>query len=222
MSRAKPLNDAQKQIQSELFTLTYGVLVAQILEDVEDPKVVNAKLDKIGYNIGIRLIDDVFSRNITLERCQNLQETAQALITHGFKPYLNITPKIADWSEKQDAFTLILEQNPLTDFVELNEPEQFTKELESSVGAGDNIRTAIEQLELDDNQPSTKGLSYCQVLCGMIRGALEMVQIEVSCDILGDKLRKNTGVVTSGGVNSTSIRIKFIRRMSEAVPVGDS
>ena len=43
MSRAKPLNDAQKQIQSELFTLTYGVLVAQILEDVEDPKVVNAK-----------------------------------------------------------------------------------------------------------------------------------------------------------------------------------
>ena len=43
MSRAKPLNDAQKQIQSQLFTLTYGVLVAQILEDVEDPKVVNAK-----------------------------------------------------------------------------------------------------------------------------------------------------------------------------------
>jgi len=221
MSRAKPLNDAQKQIQSELFTLTYGVLVAQILEDVEDPKVVNAKLDKIGYNIGIRLIDDVFSRNITLERCQNLQETAQALITHGFKPYLNITPKIADWSEKQDAFTLILEQNPLTEFVELNEPEQFTKELESSVGAGDNIRTAIEQLELDDNQPSTKGLSYCQVLCGMIRGALEMVQIEVSCEILGDKLRKSTAA-TSAGVNSTSIRIKFIRRMSEAVPVGDS
>ena len=36
MSRAKPLNDAQKQIQSELFTLTYGVLVAQILEDVEE------------------------------------------------------------------------------------------------------------------------------------------------------------------------------------------
>ena len=43
MSRAKPLNEAQKQIQSELFTLTYGVLVAQILEDIEDPKAVNAK-----------------------------------------------------------------------------------------------------------------------------------------------------------------------------------
>ena len=43
MSRAKPLNESQKQIQSELFTLTYGVLVAQILEDIEDPKAVNAK-----------------------------------------------------------------------------------------------------------------------------------------------------------------------------------
>ena len=84
----------------------------------------------------------------------------------------------------------MLEQNPLTDFVEVNEPEQFTKELESSVGGGDNISTAIEQLDLDDNAVSTKGLSYCQVLCGMIRGALEMVQIEVKCEILDDKLRR--------------------------------
>ena len=75
----------------------------------------------------------------------------------------------------------------------------------------------FEQLELDDNQPGTKGLNYCKVLCGMIRGALEMVQIEVSCEIINDKLRKSDKNVTG-----THLRIKFIRRMAEAMPVGDS
>ena len=50
MGGSKQVSEPAKQIQSELFTLTYGVLVAQLLEDIEDTTVVNKKLDTIGYN----------------------------------------------------------------------------------------------------------------------------------------------------------------------------
>ena len=67
MSRStKQVPEQARQIQSELFTLTYGVLVAQLLEDIEDTSLINTKLDKIGYNIGVRLVDDIFSRNLNL------------------------------------------------------------------------------------------------------------------------------------------------------------
>jgi hypothetical protein len=50
-------------------------------------------------------------------------------------------------SQEKKEFSLVLEENPLIDFVELP----------------------------DD----CKGLHYCNVLCGVIRGALEMVQMSV-------------------------------------------
>lgn len=60
-----------------------------------------------------------------------------------FKMYLGITPSITNWSPAGDEFSLILENNPLVDFV-----------------------------ELPDNHSS---LIYSNLLCGVLRGALEMV-----------------------------------------------
>lgn len=62
----------------------------------------------------------------------------------GFKTFLGIVPVIANWSPKGDEFSLILESNPLTDFVELPE-----------------------------DHPN---LLYSNIICGVIRGALEMVR----------------------------------------------
>lgn len=67
-----------------------------------------------------------------------------SLFQQGFKTYLGITPTVTNWSPAGDEFSLILEGNPLTDFVELPE------------GPGQK-------------------LSYNQIICGAIRGALEMV-----------------------------------------------
>ena len=47
---------------SELFTLTYGVLVNQLISDYEDIQTVNDQLEKMGWNIGVRLIDEYFSK----------------------------------------------------------------------------------------------------------------------------------------------------------------
>lgn len=65
-----------------------------------------------------------------------------------FKMFLGITVDVVNWSADSNAFSLILTDNPLVEFVEL--PVQY------------------------------KDLQYCNVLCGVIMGALEMVQLNVS------------------------------------------
>ena len=46
-------------VSEELFTLTYGAVVAQVVRDFEDPKEANAQLEAMGYNIGVRIVDDI-------------------------------------------------------------------------------------------------------------------------------------------------------------------
>lgn len=57
--------------------------------------------------------------------------------------YLGIVPVVANWSPAGDEFSVLLENNPLAEFVEL--PEGHST------------------------------LNYSAILCGALRGALEMV-----------------------------------------------
>ena len=57
--------------------------------------------------------------------------------------FLGIVPVVTNWSPAGDEFSLLIENNPLIDFVELPEGH---------------------------NQ-----LNYSNILCGALRGALEMV-----------------------------------------------
>ncbi len=66
--------------------------------------------------------------------------------------YLGITPSVTNWSPAGDEFSLILENNPLVDFVELP----------------DNHSTLI----------------YSNLLCGVLRGALEMVRVTLLTQVL--------------------------------------
>ena len=65
----------------------------------------------------------------------------------GFKIFLNITPAVANWSADGKQFSLIFEENPLADFVELP----------------------------DDNKAQDE-LWFSNLLCGVLRGCLEMVR----------------------------------------------
>ncbi len=64
----------------------------------------------------------------------------------GFKMFLNITPTVTNWSSDNKQFSLIFEENPLADFV-----------------------------ELPDDGRAQDELWYSNILCGVLRGALEMV-----------------------------------------------
>ena len=82
------------KINAELFSMTYGALVVQLVKDYEDYSEVNKQLDKMcvlvvlrlsvlmqksrGYNIGIRLIEDFLART-HLSRCKDFAEVGEVM-----------------------------------------------------------------------------------------------------------------------------------------------
>lgn len=68
------------KVNSELVVLTYGTIVAQLCKDFDSNYVeVNKQLDKMGYNIGLRLIEDYLAKSNTMKRCANFRETAEMI-----------------------------------------------------------------------------------------------------------------------------------------------
>jgi trafficking protein particle complex subunit 3 len=58
--------------------MTYGALVVQLIQDYEDYAEVNKQLEKMGYNIGTRLIEDFLARS-NLGRCTDFRETGEVI-----------------------------------------------------------------------------------------------------------------------------------------------
>lgn len=169
------------KINAELFTLTYGSIVSQLCQDYHrDFKKVNAQLFSMGYNIGVRLIEDFLART-ALPRCENLTVTSEAISKCAFKVFLNITPHVTNWSNNKNAFSLIFEENPLSDFVEL--PMDASKEL-----------------------------WYSNILCGVLKGALEMVQLDCDVYFVSDVLR---------GAARTELRVKLNGILKDEMPAGE-
>ncbi|XP_036025237.1 trafficking protein particle complex subunit 3-like protein [Onychomys torridus] len=97
------------------------------------------------------------------------------LLTVAFKMYLGITPSVACHNSSRHEFSLILDKNPLAEFVE----------------------------ELPAGRPA---LCYCNLLCGIIRGALEMVHLAADVTFLQDRLK---------GDSVTEIGITFLKKLDE-------
>ena len=67
------------KVNAELVTLTYGTMVAQLCSDFDSNYAeVNKQLDKMGFNIGMRLVEDFFAKSGT-QRCATLKETAETI-----------------------------------------------------------------------------------------------------------------------------------------------
>ena len=70
---------------AEIFAMTYGALVVQLIQDYEDYGEVNKQLEKMGYNIGTRLIEDFLARS-NLGRCADFRETGEVISKVCFAP----------------------------------------------------------------------------------------------------------------------------------------
>lgn len=164
-----------------------------------------------GYNIGTRLIEDFLART-NLSKCSDFREVGEVVSKVGFKMFLNITPTVIH-HQQEDAgasaaatavsaqqasaastqaagtasagskeFSLVLEENPLAEFVELPRDAR----------AG--------------------GLWFSNVLAGVLRGALEMVQMQTECYFVSDTLR---------GDETTELRVRLIKHLDEEAPIAD-
>ncbi|XP_077157603.1 trafficking protein particle complex subunit 3-like protein isoform X3 [Paroedura picta] len=117
MSRPANRRPENHKISRELFVLTYGALVAQLCKDHDQDEDVNKYLDDMGYSIGIRLVEDFLARS-ALKKCRSYSETADIIAQGAFKMYLGVTPNVTCTNAKGNVFSLILDKNPLVDFVE--------------------------------------------------------------------------------------------------------
>ncbi|KAM0950812.1 putative transport protein particle (TRAPP) component [Dioscorea sansibarensis] len=168
-----------EHVNAELFTLTYGAIVRQLLTDLEEVEEVNKQLDQMGYNIGIRLIDEFLAKS-NVSRCDNFKETADVIAKVGFKMFLGVSATVTNWDAEGTSCSLVLEDNPLVDFVEL---------------------------------PDTcQGLCYCNILSGVIRGALEMVSMKTEVTWARDMLQ---------GDDIYELRVKLLKQVSEEYPYKD-
>ncbi|AMD19146.1 HBR245Wp [Eremothecium sinecaudum] len=169
------------KVNAELFTLTYGSIVSQLTNDYQrDYAKINNQLYAMGISIGTRLIEDFVART-ALPRCENMVQTSEVISKVAFVVFLNINPQVTNWSNNKDAFSLILDENPLSDFVEL----------------------PIDAM---------KDLWYSNILCGVLKGALEMVQLDCKVWFVSDILR---------GDPHTELRVKLNRVLKDEIPAGE-
>jgi hypothetical protein len=153
------------KVSAELLALTYGAFVHRLIKDEsstsgtgENAEEVNAILDKMGFNIGQRIIDEFFAKAPSQGLCRDLNDTAKVIGEQGFKMFLGVTAEVANFDVEAKAFSLIIRENPLADFVILP-------------------------------SPYANKLWYSNILCGVIRGALEMVNMKVAAYFRKDILR---------------------------------
>jgi hypothetical protein len=142
----------------DLLLQLYGSFMRSMWKEFQDPRKMTAYQLKFSKDIGSRLADEFFARS-GIGRCRDLKESAEVITKAAFKMFLNITPAISDFSADSREYSLVFEEDPLTENVVL--PDYLVRgHFHYSSG----------------------------FYAGAIQGAYEAIGIQVECSVLSDKL----------------------------------
>lgn len=148
----------QPKASVELFALTYGALVGELLRDLERSDLISAELDRMGHSMGLRGMEELLATQqqqapdlgavVAGGASGSFPETAAVLQT-ALKMFFGISTDEAH--SRVDGYSLLFVDNPFTIFVEL--PDDYA------------------------------GLEYCALLTGWCRGCLEVLQMDCACEM---------------------------------------
>jgi hypothetical protein len=207
-----------ESVNSELLTLTYGALVSQIIRDYEDPREVNAQLEAMGYNIGLRLVDEFCAKSRSGARCKSFRETMDTVAKEAFRMFLGVAAVVGDFSADSSACTLRIPDNPLAGAAQArgpfpNQPPSFPPQPHPPPHPQAMFFRASPAADFVELPASYSALRYSNILCGVIRGALEMVSLKVSCTFVKDAL---------AGDDGTEIRVALQEVLQEGSGLSDA
>ena len=95
-----------ERINSELLTFTYGSLIVRLIKDYEKPEEINEQLEKMGYNIGIRIIDDYLAKSC-ISPPQTFKQAIEIIQTKAMPFYLKIKVDTIVYSSKEYGLTFV-------------------------------------------------------------------------------------------------------------------
>ena len=170
------------KISAEFFAISYGSLVRQILATCdENIDAVNHQLDELGSRIGMRLIEEYVAKS-QAPPCRVFARTAESIAKVGLKMFLGINGTV-------------------TNVVGSAAPEGRPGSGAAAGGASGTAQQQAYSIEFTDNplnylvelpQHMQESIWYSNVLCGVIRGALEQVGIHTDVHFVRDTLRGHT------------------------------
>lgn len=146
-----PLFLPMNMINSDIFCMTYGSFVMQLLRDYKSASVVNTELYKLGYNMGLRLVEEFFAKSY-ISQCVDFAQTVQVIAKVAFDMFLGVEATCSSSHYDDKTFFIVFRQNPLLEYVAI--------------------------------PPGYDDLIYCNVICGVIAGALRTLQLVVECKFI--------------------------------------
>eukprot|EP00764_Aduncisulcus_paluster_P009505 gnl/Carplike_NY0171/3156_a4242_628.p1 GENE.gnl/Carplike_NY0171/3156_a4242_628~~gnl/Carplike_NY0171/3156_a4242_628.p1 ORF type:complete len:211 (-),score=42.41 gnl/Carplike_NY0171/3156_a4242_628:33-608(-) len=162
------------KVNAELFLLTYGAIVAQIIEDKKDIKEANETLLKYGMAIGNRLVDDFLSKTDLETGVTGKPEAiTQAIAKAGFKAYLGLT-----------ADAKFIKGDEMEDGIEPSR-EHKDRAIIEFPGKADRGKMCPVSAFVDIPE-HLRGLQYWGIIVGVMKGALKMLDIPVEIEVTKD------------------------------------
>lgn len=177
-AQANLLWQKQPKANAELFALTYGALVGELVRDLETSELITEELDRMGHSMGIRCIEEFLAKS-EATKCASFAQTADLLKT-ALRMFLGIVVDTRMTTDKPTATT-----------ASSSSPAENKNNPDATTSTNNNNNKPFYSIVFQDNPltifvelPETMAdLPYNQLLAGMCRGMLELLQYDCQCHI---------------------------------------